>query len=233
MKDLNLNAYFFVSFFMVLIIMILLYIKISNDAILSFCQFVFKRNNFSVNKFIEFISLHYCAFIPIALMVTIQYLELVNSVVLQFLILIFLSFIIRIMYTFIIKKSIIKDNLLSEKEISITICFANLSLIFLSKIYYVPNEFTSLIIALFLGKYIALDTAFNFNIKELKKTFKEDILKKEFIVFVILDIIFIYFLYIIGIENFIKIVFGSMIATIIFAIIFLIIEKSKTKTPNV
>ncbi|EQF29614.1 putative membrane protein [Clostridioides difficile CD160] len=233
MKDLDLNAYFFVSFSMVLIIMILLYIKASNDAILSLCQSVSKRNNFSANKFIEFIFLHYCAFIPIALMVTIQYLELVNSVIAQSLILILLSFVMKIIYTFIIKKSIINDNLLSDKEMSITVCLANLSLIFLSRIYYVPYEFTSLIIAMFLGRYIALDTAFNFNIKELKKTFKEDILKKEFIVFVILDIVFMYILYIIGIENFVKVVFGSMIAAIIFTIIFFIVEKLKTKASNV
>lgn len=232
MEDLILNAYFFVSFFMILITMLLLYIKAYNNVILSFCESISKRNNFKVYKCLEFFFLHICAFVPIIFIIIIQSLELVESVILQFLILILVSFIIKIIYTFITKKSILVKNLLSEEEMSATVCFANLAMIFFSIIYYVSQEFTSLIVALFLGKYIALDIAFTFNIEEYKEILEEYIHNKEFMFFVILNIIFLSFLYIIGIKNLIRIVSGSMLAALISIIIVLILEKLKTKVHN-
>lgn len=239
MEDLILNAYFFASFFMVLIIMLLLYIKASNNVILSSCKSVSKRNKFEINKCIEFIFLHICAFVSILFIIIIQYFKIVDSVIWQFLILILISFIIKFIYTFIIKKSILMNNLLSDEEMAVTVCFANLSMIFFSMIYYVSQEFTSLIVALFLGKYIALDIAFNFNIKEYKKTLKECkkileeyIHNKEFMFFVILNIILLSFLYVIGIKNLIRVVSGSMLAALISIIIVLISEKLKTKVHN-
>lgn len=115
-----------------------------------------------------------------------------------------------------IRNRVLEKNLLSKKEISATVFFATLIMFFLSKIYYVSQEFTALLMILFL----------------YKSTLKEHMSNKEFVVFIFLNIILLSFLSIIGIENLIRIVSGSVVATLIFVTILFLLSKLNFQSHN-